>query len=314
MSKIFIPGAAGFIGGHLWDNLEKDGHEIVGIDNFSHASRHPKNSRVLYGDVRYYHDLERYVEWCDIVLFLSAQIHVDKSIKNVEETIDINVKGTMNVLEAVKKFDKRIVFASTSEVYGSSQSDCMSESHQLDGQSPYAASKTAGDRLCKAYYDTYGTRVTILRNFNTFGEYQNDDSYGGVIAIFTKRAFRGEDLVIFGDGRQARDYMYISDAMAGYRLCMASEELIGQAVNIGSGKTISINELAELIIKLTGSKSKVVHAKSRPGEVMRLCADTSKAKRYGFESTTDFERDLKIYVKWHEDAYFGSGRSGKIIV
>lgn len=301
MSKIFIPGAAGFIGGHLWDSLEKKGHEVCGIDNFSHASSNPKNNRVKYGDIRYYQDIEKYVEWSDITLLVAAQIHVDKSITNPEETIDVNVKGTLNVLEAVKKYDKRMVFASSSEVYGSSQSQFMGESHPLDAQSPYAASKLAGDRLCKAYYDTFGTRVTILRNFNTFGEYQNDTSYGGVIAIFTRKALAGEPLTIYGSGRQERDYMYIDNAVRAYEFCMENPALIGRAVNVGSGKTITINDLAAMIIKLTNSKSEIIHIEPRAGEVMRLCADMTFACSNGFSIMTDFEKELNAYVSWYRD-------------
>jgi nucleoside-diphosphate-sugar epimerase len=296
--RCLITGVKGFIGGHLYHKLKAEGNEVLGIDNLMHPSNNP-DIPFIYGDVRYYHDIEKYVKWCDVVFHLAAQIHVDKSISNVEETMEINVKGTMNILEACKNFDKRMIFASSSEVYGTSQKRKMDESHQLDAQSPYAASKCAGDRLCKSYFDTYGTRVSILRNFNTFGEWQNDDSYGGVIAIFTKAALSGQDLRIFGSGEQMRDYMYISDAIEGYKLCM-KDELIGKVINIGSGKTITINELANLIIKITQSKSKVIHTDPRSGEVMRLCADTTFAKTMGFVSKTDFEKDLSRYVKHFE--------------
>lgn len=293
--KIFITGVKGFIGSHLYDSLKLQGHDIIGIDNLMHECK--RNIPYVYGDIRYYHDIEKFVKWSDIVLHLAAQIHVDKSIINVEETIDINVKGTMNILEACKKYKKKLVFASSSEVYGSSQTSFMSEDHKLDAQSPYAATKVAGDRLCKSYYDTYGLDVTILRNFNTFGEWQNDTSYGGVIAIFTRKALAGEDLTIFGDGQQCRDYMYISDAIRGYELCI-NNNLAGKAINIGTGKTITINKLANLIKKITKSKSKILHIDERPGEVERLCADTTFAKSLGFESITDFEKDLTNYVKW----------------
>jgi len=305
MKKAFITGICGFIGSHLSKSLESSGWEVKGIDNLFHPSGN--NVPFKYGDIRYFHDIEKYVQWSDYVFHLAAQIHVDKSIESPEETIDINVKGTLNVLEAVKKFNKRMVFASSSEVYGSSQVDKMSENHPLDAQSPYAASKVAGDRLCKSYYDTFGTRVSILRNFNTFGEWQNDTSYGGVIAIFTRRALAGNDLFIFGDGSQKRDYMYIEDAVNGYKLCMEDESFLGTAVNIGTGTTITIKELAEIIIEITGSKSSIRHIEPRPGEVQRLCADTSLAKKHGFESVTDFEKDLYKYVKWYQNTHYRNG-------
>jgi len=302
--RALVTGSRGFIGTHLCDYLKNLGWDVIGLDNLFHPC--DKETPYKYADIRYYHDIEKYVKWADCVFHLAAQIHVDKSITNVEETIDINVKGTMNVLEAVRKYDKRMVFASSSEVYGSSQSDYMDEKHQLDAQSPYAASKVAGDRLCKSYFDTYGTKVTILRNFNTFGEWQNDTSYGGVIAIFTRKALADEDLTIFGTGNQERDYMYVEDAVQGYALCMNNLKLIGRAVNVGSGKTVTVNEIAQLIKKITKSKSRVVHVEPRPGEVMRLCADTTLARENGFICKTDFEKDLEKYVNWYKS--FSSGR------
>jgi len=304
--KALITGGKGFIGSHLYEHLRRQGWEVECIDNLFHPCK--KDIPFKFADIRYYTDIEKYVEWADVVFHLAAQIHVDKSIESPEETLDVNVKGTMNILEACKKFDKKMVFASSSEVYGTSQVDFMNENHPLDAQSPYAASKVAGDRLCKAYYDTFGTRAIILRNFNTFGEFQNDTSYGGVIAIFTRRALQGEDLYIFGSGEQRRDYMHIDDAVRGYELCFQNPDLEGQAINVGTGTTVTVNEIADLIIKITGSKSKIIRTDSRPGEVMRLCADITKAKDYGFVSKTDFEQDLTKYVNWYKNTYCGDGR------
>lgn len=301
-SKIFITGAAGFIGSHLFKKLKQNGHEVIGLDNFSHWCKNPIFSQVKYGDVRYYHDIENYVKWADLVFHLAAQINVDKSITNPQETIDTNVIGTLNILEAVKKYNKKMVFASSSEVYGTAQTDKMDEKHQLDAQSPYAASKVAGDRLCKAYYDTYGAKVSILRNFNTFGEYQADDSYGGVIAIFTRQALAGEPLRVFGSGEQRRDYMSVFDAIRGYEFCV-EKELWGKPINIGTGETISINQLANAIIDLTNSKSIIEHVEPRAGEVQRLCVDISFAKSLGFELQNNFYDNLEKYVKWYKNTF-----------
>ena len=297
--KALILGGAGFIGYHLKEKLKHDEHEVVALDNFFHPCKAPKDD-VKYADIRYYNEIEGHIEWADVVFHLAAQIHVDRSIDFPMETTDINVNGTLNVLEACKKFDKKMIFASTSEVYGTAQTPTIHETHQLDGQSPYAASKIAGDRFCKAYWDTFKTRVVILRNFNVFGTWQNDTSYGSVISIFTRKALLDEPLVIFGDGTQERDYMYVDDAVAAYELC-ATIDLYGEPLNIGSGKTISIIDLANKIIKLTGSESKIIHAEPRPGEVQRLCANTEKAKSLGFVSKTDFDRDLASYILWYKE-------------
>lgn len=318
--KYLITGAAGFIGGHLYEKLKKN-NDVVGIDNFFHSSSNPIAKKVKYCDIRYYQDIEPYVKWADVVFHLAAQIHVDRSIVSPQETVDINITGTMNVLEAVRKYNKKMVFASSSEVYGTQKytpiecyckmqsgiakgTGIISELHPLDAQSPYAATKVAGDRLCKSYYDTYGTKVAILRNFNTFGPYQADDSYGGVIGIFTRKALSGERLEINGDGKQERDYIYIDDAVRGYELCV-EKELWGNPINIGTGQTVSINTLAEVIKSITKSNSDIVHVDPRPGEVMRLCADITFAKSLGFEPTTILNDNLNNYVKWYSDTHRG---------
>ena len=315
--KIFITGAAGFIGGHLMEKLIKDGHEVRGKDNWFHASKNPIIEKVNYGDIRYYSQIEEYVKWSDVVFHLAAQIHVDRSIESPQETIDINVTGTLNILEAVRKYNKKMVFASSSEVYGTQKYSSfycgcqdsegirfnnlgdIPEIHPLDAQSPYAASKVAGDRLCKSYFDTYGTQVSILRNFNTFGPYQADESYGGVIAIFTRCALKGEPIRIFGDGEQERDYMPVSEAIRGYEFCI-NEGLYGRPVNIGTGETVKIKEVAKRIKDITKSKSKIIYVKPRAGEVQRLCADISFAKSKGFKIKNEFNNKLNEYIKWYE--------------
>jgi len=299
MSKILITGSAGFIGSHLYAKLKNDGHEVVGIDNWFHACNHPITTEVKRGDILNIELIDGLVKWSDTVFHLAAQIHVDRSILYPYETAEINIIGTLNILEAVRKYNKQMVFASSSEIYGSSQEEFMNERHPLDAQSPYAASKVAGDRLCKSYNDTYKSKVAILRNFNTFGPYQADTSYGGVIAIFVKNALLGKPLNIFGSGEQERDYMSVLDAIKGYELCV-EKELWGKPINISTGKTIKIKTLAEIIKNITKSKSEIVNVEPRAGEVQRLCGDNSFARSLGFVSETDFERDLNEYINWYK--------------
>lgn len=303
--RCLITGAAGFIGCNLYRTLrEAGGHIVVGIDNGFHPCRHPIAKEAEYADVRYFADIEPFVKWADVTFHLAAQIHVDRSVRNPQETIDINITGTSNILEAARRYGKQVVFASSSEVYGTAQTDKITESHPLDGHSPYAASKAAGDRLCKAYHETYGLEVAILRNFNTFGPYQGDDSYGSAIAIFTRRALRGEPLLVYGDGLQERDYISIDDAVAGYNLCLSAKAW-GQPINVGSGNSIRVIDLAKMIVELaadlTGQHSEIKHVQPRPGEVKRLCADTSLAQSYGFVLAYDFENALEKYVRWYKE-------------
>ncbi|MCK4522401.1 MAG: NAD-dependent epimerase/dehydratase family protein [Nanoarchaeota archaeon] len=291
MKNILITGNKGFIGSHLMKQL---GNEVMGIDNNFHPSKNKVES--IIGDIRNKELVDELVQKVDVVFHLAAVIHVDYSIKYPADTLDVNIGGTLNILEACRKYNKKLIFASSSEVYGSSQAEYMNEEHLLDCQSPYAATKVAGDRLCKSYMDTYGMDISILRNFNTFGEWQNDGSYGGVIAIFTRQALAGKPITVFGDGSQERDYMHINDAIRGYVLAASMKGVL----NIGTGKTVSVLEIAKMIKEITESKSEIVFLGERAGEVQRLCADISKAKKLGFEPRTDFKKNLIDYVNWYK--------------
>lgn len=298
MSKVFITGVRGFIGSHLAKSLQEDGHQVLGIDNLFHPSSNkiPKNMW-RWADVRYYPSVSSYVANCDIVAHLAAQIHVDQSINDPQFTTDINVGGTLNILEACRKFNKRLIFASSSEVYGTAMTAKIKEDHPLNPQSPYAATKVAGDRLAYSYWVTYGLPVTIVRNFNTFGEHQSFDSYGGAIARFTYRALKGLPPQVYGDGTQERDYMCVDDAVAAYKLCMDSDT-DGKVINFGSGKSVKIKDLADMVVKATGNNVVPEHVDGRVGEVQRLCADITLAESLGFKPKTDFEKALNKYVQW----------------
>jgi len=269
----------------------------MGLDNMLWSTRKMKNTVV--GDIRDEKLVDFLVQQSDEVYHLAAQINVDYGNEHPQETVDINIKGTTNILEACRKYNKRMIFASTSEVYGSSQTEQISETHQLDAQSIYAASKVGGDRLCKSYADTYDLDVRILRNFNTFGPWQRFDSYGGVISIFTNRALLGKPPVIFGDGEQERDYIWIDDAVRGYEL-IAEKGVRGVPINVGSGTTVTVNEIARLVQKYTGCPDPI-YTRERPGEVRRLCADTKRAKALGLVIETDFEKNLETFINWHKE-------------
>lgn len=297
MANYLVTGGAGFIGSHLSRRLDALKHKVVSIDNMMHPCENPFESK--FADIRYPQDMEQYFKGCDVCFHLAAQISVDRSIHSPQETIDININGTLNILQLCRKHKVKLIFASTSEVYGTSQKDKMDELHPLDAQSPYGASKVAADRLCKSYIDSYGMKIVILRNFNTFGPYQNDDSYGGVIARFTKAALNGENLNIFGSGRQERDYMWVDDAVDAYI------KLINQSgvYNAGSGDTIKVNRIAELIKKFSNSKSRILHVSGRPGEVQRLCCDARKIKSLGWKPKISIEEGIKKYVSFYKNSF-----------
>lgn len=297
--RALVTGAAGFIGSHLMNSLIVDGHEVVGIDNFSAPSTNTTKQEVEYADVRYYDNIENYVKNTNIVFHLAAQIHVGKSNDYIGETLDVNLMGTYNILEACRKYDKPMVFASTSEIYGG-HDEAIHEGSPTYSQSPYATAKLAADKLCGNYHDIHGVKVVRLRNFNTFGPHQKKGEYGAVIPIFVDKAYKMEAMPIFGDGSQERDFMYIDDAVAGYKMCMDNlDELAGEPINVGNGESISINALAEMISQIMHrNMANVEYKPARKGEVKKLQADITLAKKYGYSPKNTFRENLEDYIKW----------------
>jgi UDP-glucose 4-epimerase len=308
--KILVTGGAGFIGGYLCEALTTKGYNVVAIDNMANANinnvrnlLNKPNFRLVIGDVGDIDLLRRVTRNVDAVFHLAAQIHIDRSIMYPEATFEINTMGTLNLLKiAVENDIKRFIYASTSEVYGTGQIIPMDENHPLNPASPYAASKLAADRLCFAYYNTFNLNVTIARMFNTFGPRQKDSGYASVIPLFIKRVLQNKPPIVYGDGKQTRDYLYIKDAVTAYLKILESDGFVGQTVNVGTGNEITINDLANLIIKLSGRENiEIVHSSPRPGEVKRLCADITRMQRicdWKPEYTT--ERAIVEFIEWYQ--------------
>ncbi|GAG02317.1 unnamed protein product, partial [marine sediment metagenome] len=223
-------------------------------------------------------------------------------------TYEVNVTGTQNILEVARLHDvRKVIYASSSEVYGSAQYFPIDEEHPLNAPHPYGASKIAADRMCYAYIQTYGMNISIVRLFNVFGPRQRDVGYGGVISIFTRRILRDMAPIIYGDGRQTRDYTYIEDAVRAYDLVLNHNEPINEPINFGSGREESILDLANMLIDLAGKKGdiKPIHVEPRIGEVQRLIANADKAKKLlGWEPQYDLEKGLEAFVQWYRDYGF----------
>jgi UDP-glucose 4-epimerase len=252
--------------------------------------------------------MEKIMPGIDVVFHLAAQIHVDRSIIEPRLTYEINVLGTLNILEAARRYDiKRVIHTSTSEVYGSAQYAPMDENHPLKAPHPYGASKIAADRMCYSYIQTYSMNICIVRPFNTFGPRQKDVGYGGVISIFVKRVLNNLPPLIYGDGEQSRDYTYINDLIEAYDLILNNNEPIEEPINIGSGREIKVIDLANKIIALCDKKGLVepVNVEPRPGEVRRLIADSSKARSLlKWEPQYTIEQGLKEFIKWFQKYKF----------
>jgi UDP-glucose 4-epimerase len=307
-----ITGGAGFMGSHLCEKYVKEGHTVLCLDNFMNGElgniRHllnHKNFKLINGDVRDFDLLEKLVRDTDVIFHLAAQIHVDRSIVEPRMTYDINVFGTLNVLEAARIFDvEKTIVASSSEVYGAAMEVPMTEAHPLRAPHVYGASKIAQDRMCFAYINTYGMNIVITRPFNVFGPKQKDTGYGGVIGIFVKRALSDKPPIIYGDGKQTRDYTYIKDAINMYDLLLKYDKPITEPINFGTGKEVSILDLANMIIKLCGKEKtlKPVFVDKRPGEVSRLIANASVAKKLlKWEPKYTLEQGLSEYIDWYKN-------------
>jgi len=309
--RMLITGGAGFIGSYLCEKYTKEGHTVLCLDNFLSGNllnvRHLldyRNFKLIRGDIRNFDFLERISRDVDVVFHLAAQIHVDRSYVEPRLTYEINVMGTQNILEIARIYDvKKVIYTSTSEVYGSAQYVPIDEKHPLDAPHPYGASKIAADRMCHAYVVTYGMNISIPRFFNIFGPRQRDIGYGGVISIFARRVLNNMPPLVYGDGSQTRDYTYIEDAVRAFDLILNHNSRL-DPTNIGSGKEVSIIDLANLIIELCGKKKQIkpVHLEPRIGEVKQLIANRAKAKKIlGWEPKYDLKRGLKAFVQWYKE-------------
>jgi UDP-glucose 4-epimerase len=312
--KIMITGGAGFIGSHLCDKYVRNGCSVLCLDNFMNGNlmniRHLLGNRrfkLVNGDIRDSDLLEKLVRDVDVVFHLAAQIHVDRSIIEPKLTYDINVLGTLNVLEAARMYDvNKVIHASTSEVYGSAQYAPMDERHPLSAPHPYGASKIAADRMCQAYIETYGMNICIMRPFNIYGPRQKDSGYGGAISLFTKRVLSHQPPIIYGSGEQTRDYTYVADVVEAYDLIMNYGHPLKEPINFGTGEEIKIIDLANLIINLAGKEGSIkpVHIEQRPGEVNRLIADISRARSIGWSPKYGIKEGLREFIDWYRNYKF----------
>jgi len=312
--RILVTGAAGFIGSHLAEDLVKSGHSVKIIDDFSTGNVNNilglfnySNFKMIRGSITNKELISKATSDVDVIFHLAAQIHVDRSIIEPRYTFEVNTLGTLNLLDAALENDVELmVYASSSEVYGSAQHVPMNEDHPLNPASPYAASKAAADRLCFSYYNTYRLPVVIVRCFNTYGPRQKGSGYAAAIPKFLRRALSDLPPVIYGDGKQTRDYMYVKDAVSAYKLVLRSyKNVLGKAVNFGTGREITIQELAKTILHLCGSRKTPVHAAQRAGEVKRLCADISLAeKELDFKPQYTIETGLKQFLKWYKEGRY----------
>ena len=298
--RIMITGGAGFQGSHLAERLLAEGHEITILNTYSeeavgNTSAFADKAHLVWGSVTDPEIVEKIVRGQDVVVHMAARVSVDESIESPSSFLDVNVMGTHNVLWALRKHGGRLIYASSCEVYGSTEGAPVSEMAPLHPQSPYAASKAAADRICFADVKTYGIDATIVRPCNIYGPRQRAGKGGAVIPTFVNRALSQKPLVVFGGGHQLREYMHVDDLVVAYQLVLGRTDLQGEVVNFGSGETISVNEIAGFIA--TDLDGLVEHGSERAGEVERFTIDSTKAKRLGFVPQVPFWEGLRRYIE-----------------
>jgi UDP-glucuronate 4-epimerase len=315
MGNILVTGGAGFIGSNLCERLLREGYTVICLDNFDSFYDHnikiknieevektfPNQFELVTGDIRNDEHLKETFKKkrIDSVVHLAARAGVRPSINNPLLYQDVNIRGTIVLLEACKEFGiKDFIFASSSSVYGENQRVPFSED-DLDIQpiSPYGATKRAGELLCYSYHHLYGMNIACLRIFTAYGPRQRPEM---AIHKFTRLIDQGEKIPIYGDGSSRRDYTYIDDLIEGILTVMHHHRGF-ELYNLGESQTTSLNELIHLIEEAFGKKANVEMLEPQPGDVSITYADISKAERkLGYDPNIKIEEGIKRFVEWYK--------------
>ncbi len=303
MARVVVTGGAGFIGSNVVRLLVDQGDDVSVVDDISSGYREnladTVNVELYEGDVREQGLLDEICAGADVVFHLAAAVGNLQSIENPQRDTEINVLGTLRVLEAARRCGvRKIVYSSSAAIFGELKHLPIREDHPIAPNSPYGVSKLAGEKMCLAYAMLYGFEAVALRYFNVYGVHQRFDAYGNVIPIFVHRLLHGEPLTIFSDGEQTRDFVNVAD-VARANLLAARAEGVSGAFNVASGGSITINRLVELLMEASGVEPTVESRPPRPGDVRDSLADVSEAGRQlGWEPRVDLDEGLAEYVAW----------------
>jgi UDP-glucose 4-epimerase len=299
--KALVTGGAGFIGSNLAGLLLDEGHDVVVLDNIS--SGYEQNlfdhAEFIRGDVTSGDRVASAMSGCDIVFHLAASVGNTRSIENPVRDSQVNVLGTLNVLESAREHGiGRVVFSSSAGIFGELKTLPIREDHPQDPDSPYGVSKLAAEKMCLVYNRLYDMSNVCLRYFNVYGMRQRFDAYGNVIPIFAERILRTGEVVIFGDGEQTRDFVNVADVARANFLAGTSEGAAG-VFNLGSGTRIAINDLAQAMAELCEVMLHVVHEAPRPGDVRdSLASIDAAAEAFGFRPEVSLRDGLREYLNW----------------
>lgn len=316
-ATVLVTGAGGFIGSHLVEALLARGCQVRALVRYDSKSTSgwldqiPAASRaglqICIGDLRDGIGLRKITAGCDAVFHLGALIGIPYSYDAPDAYVNVNVHGTLNVLQAVREMGvKKLLHTSTSEVYGTARFVPITEEHPLQGQSPYSATKIAADQLAFSFYNSFGTPVTIARPFNTYGPRQ---SARAIIPTIITQLAAGKKKIRLGSLSPTRDFNFVADTVAGMIALVESDESLGQVVNLGSNFEVSMGDTAQIIARLMGVEMEIETDEQRlrpeKSEVERLWADNTRAKQLGwvpaYGGLAGFERGLAATIEWFRE-------------
>jgi UDP-glucose 4-epimerase len=314
--KALVTGGAGFIGSHIVEELVTKGIETISVDNYfagkeenlEHLKGYP-NFHEVRCDVLDLDELETLFPGVDVV-FHQAASKKTICLNNPRLDLDINAKGTFNLLElSVKHGVKKFVHASTGSVYGEAEYMPQDESHPLNPTSYYGVSKLAGEKYVRAFHHLYGLDVAILRYFHVYGPRQESSDVGGVVSIFTRRIMEGKPIYIYGDGTQQRSFTYVKDVVKANLLAAMSGNTNGNVYNCASGIKVTIEELYRYVCEILGKPDHPVEFRDwMPGDIKVFDIDNSRIKAdLGIEFVTDFKAGLNLTVNWAKEYYKRKG-------
>jgi nucleoside-diphosphate-sugar epimerase len=310
--KILVTGGAGFIGSHIVDQLIDEGFDVTVIDNLNTGRienivhhQNKKSFHFVKGDIRDFDLLKEIMKDMDAVFHEAALASVTLSVKDPILTNDVNICGTVNLLKAAADHGvKRFIFASSAANYGDAKSPLKKENAKTNPTSPYGVSKLAAETYAKVFYNAYGLETVSLRYFNVYGPRQNFDiqcAYGGAITIFTNRLLNNMSPIIYGDGEQTRDFIYVQDVVQANMLALSNKNAAGEVFNIGTGKGISVNQMAEVLKDIMNKKEiNNTYTDSRLTDIRHGYADISKAERIlGYIPQFSIKEGLTELIKWY---------------